>query len=294
MPKGDPFTALCRQAADRDTRAVADLHLHTTASDGDHTASQVVHYGRNANLDAIAITDHDTCAGFDAALDTLRTFGTPRRRWCAGVEVSAEFEGAEVHVLGLFVDPEDAALRAALEASCAARRERFRRFVRRLGEDGVKLDPGLVEAVERASVSLGRRHVAGLLVRAGVARTRFEAFRRFLQPLASAVPPTHLIPAAKAVELIRGAKGVSALAHPGERFDGDAVRRFAEIGLQGIEVRFPAASLSRTAELNGIAGRLGLARTGGSDSHAAADRAVGSVGLSRAEWLALKSHPRGS
>lgn len=294
MPKGDPFTALCRQAADRDARVVADLHLHTTASDGDHTPSQLVHFGRNANLDVIAVTDHDTCAGYDAALDTLCTFGIPRPEVVCGVEVSAEFEGSEVHVLGLFVDPENPALRAALAASCAARRERFRRFVRRLGEDGVKLDPGLVEVVERTSVSLGRRHVAGLLLRAGFARNRFDAFRRFLQPLASAVPATHLIPVAKAVELIRGARGLAVLAHPGERFDEDAIRRLAEVGLQGVEVRFPAANLSRTADLGRIAERLGLARTGGSDSHAVADRAVGSVGLSRAEWGALKAHPSGS
>lgn len=294
MPKGDPFTALCRQMADHDTRVVADLHLHTTASDGDHTPSRVVHYGRNAKLDVIAVTDHDTCAGFDAAIDTLCTFGDARLEVVCGVEVSAEFEGAEVHVLGLFVDPENVELRSALEASCVARRERFRRFVRQLGEDGVALDPGLVEATERASVSLGRRHVAGLLVRAGVARNRFDAFQRFLQPLASAVPPMHLIPVARAIELIRGANGLAALAHPGERFDEDAFRRLADVGLQGIEVRFPAANLSRTAELTAIAGRLGLARTGGSDSHAVADRAVGSVGLTRSEWLALKSHPSGS
>lgn len=294
MPKGDPFTALCRQAAERDSRVVADLHLHTTASDGDHTPSQLVHFGRNANLDVIAITDHDTCAGYAAALDTLRAFGVPRPEVVCGVEVSAEFEGAEVHILGLFVDPADPPLRAALEASCVARRERLRRFVRRLGEDGVRLDPGLVEAAERASVSLGRRHVAGLLARAGIARNRFDAFRRFLQPLTSAAPPTHLLPVARAIELIRGAKGLATLAHPGERFDEDAIRRLADAGLQGVEVRFPAANLSRTAELTAITGRLGLARTGGSDSHAAAERAVGSVGLSRNEWLALKSHPFGS
>lgn len=294
MPKGDPFTALCRLAAESDTRVVADLHLHTTASDGDHTPSQVVHYGRNANLDVIAVTDHDTWAGYDAALETLCTFGIPRPEVVCGVEVSAEFEGAEVHVLGLFVDPENVPLRDALAASCAARRERFRRFVRRLGEDGVTLDPGSVAATERASVSLGRRHVAGLLARAGVARNRFDAFQRFLQPLTSAVPPTHLIPVAKAVELIRGANGLAVLAHPGERFDEDAFRRLADVGLQGIECRFPAANLSRTSELIGIAGRLGLARTGGSDSHAVADRAVGSVGLTRTEWLELKGRASGS
>lgn len=291
MPKGDPFTALCQLAAATDTRVVADLHLHTTASDGDHTPSQLVHLARNANLDAIAVTDHDTLAGYDAAV----ALGLPRPEIVPGVEVSAEFDGREVHVLGLFVNPANAELRAALEASCAARRERFRRFTRALADGGAALDAGLVEVTERASVSLGRRHLAGLLVQGGHARTRFDAFRRFLQPLAEAVPPTHLIPVARVFELIRGAGGLSALAHPGARWDEAAVTRLAELGLQGIETRFPAANLSRTAELTRIAGRLGLACTGGSDSHAAADRAVGSVGLARAEWLALKvRQPSGS
>ncbi len=294
MPKGDPFTALCQLAAATDTRVVADLHLHTTASDGDLTPSQLVHVARNANLDAIAVTDHDTVTGYDAALDALRTFGIPKPEIVPGVEVSAEFEGREVHVLGLFVDPSNAELSAALAASCAARRERFRRFVAALATGGAALDPGAVEGVERASVSLGRRHLAGLLVRAGHARTRFDAFQRFLQPLAAAVPATHLIPVARVVELLRGAGGLSALAHPGERFDEAALTRLAELGLTGIEVRFPAANLSRTAELVRIAGRLGLVCTGGTDLHAAGDRAIGSVGLARAEWVALKSRPFGS
>lgn len=287
MPKGDPFTALCRLAAATDTRVVADLHLHTTASDGDLTPSQLVHLARNAGLDTIAVTDHDTVAGYEAALDTHCTFGIARPEIVPGVEMSAEFEGKEVHILGLFVDLLNTELLASLAASCAARRERFRRFVALLAERGTVLDPGLVNAVEKGAVSLGRRHVAGLLVRSGVARNRFDAFQRFLQPLTSAAPPTHLVPMARAVELIRGAGGVSSLAHPGERFEEPVLKRLADLGLQGIEVKFPAANLSRTAELVRIATRWGLACTGGTDLHAAADRAIGSVGLSRAEWAAL-------
>lgn len=290
MPKGDPFTALCRLAAATDTRVVADLHLHTTASDGDATPSQLVHFARNARLDAIAVTDHDTLTGYDEAV----AVGVPSPRIVPGVEVSTEFDGREVHVLGLFVDPADADLRSALEASCAARRERFGRFVKVLAERGAAVSAGEVAATERASASLGRRHLAGLLVRAGHARTRFDAFRRWLQPLAEIVPPTHLIPLPLALALIHSAGGLSVLAHPGERWDEPALSRLASLGLRGVEVAFPTANLSRTAELTRIARRLGLACAGGSDSHAPAERAVGSVGLARGEWRALAAQPSGS
>jgi len=290
MPKGDPFTALCRLAAATDTRVVADLHLHTTASDGDLTPSQLVHFARNARLDAFAVTDHDTLAGYDEAV----ALGLPTPRIVPGVEVSTEYDGREAHVLGLFVDPANAPLRSALEASCAARRERFRRFVDVLAERGAAVNAGEVAVAERASVSLGRRHLAGLLVRAGHARTRFDAFRRFLQPLSETVPPTHLMPMTRALELIHSAGGLSVLAHPGERWDEAALSRLASLGLRGVEVKFPAANLSRIAELVRIAGQLGLACTGGSDSHAPAERTIGSVGLPRVEWLTLAGKASGS
>src|SRR6476660_7365413 len=98
MPRGDPFTALCRQAAELARRVVADLHLHTTASDGDFTPSQVVAFARQARLDAIAITDHDTLAGVGEAQEAAGGL-----RVIPGVELTAEWDGNEVHVLGLLV-----------------------------------------------------------------------------------------------------------------------------------------------------------------------------------------------
>lgn len=100
MPKGDPFTALCRQTAALSRRVAADLHLHTTASDGDFTPSQVVAFARAAKLEAIAVTDHDTFAGVGSALEAAAGSGLTV---IPGVEVTAEWDGNEVHVLGMFL-----------------------------------------------------------------------------------------------------------------------------------------------------------------------------------------------
>lgn len=102
------------------------------------------------------------------------------------------------------------------------------------------------------------------------------------------------MPMARALELIQAAGGLSVLAHPGERWDEAALSRLASFGLRGVEVKFPAANLSRIAELARIAGRLGLVRTGGSDSHTPADRAIGSVGLTGGEWRSLAGKASGS
>ncbi len=288
MPRGQPFTVLCQLAARLGQPRVADLHLHTTASDGDFTPSQVVAHARQAHLDAVAITDHDTVAGVAEAEVAARGTGLTV---IPGVEATAEFAGREFHVLGYFVRPGDPRLAEHLEAVCDRRRERFRAFLARMAEAGAVLPDGLAEADVRRSVSLGRRHLAGLLVRAGVVRSRFAAFRRFLDPAAASVPPLHRTPAAEVIRLIRGAGGVAALAHPPEETGEELLTGLRDVGLQAVEVAFPAASLGRSNRLRELAGRLGLAATGGSDCHgpeAAAGRGVGARGVTRDELAALR------
>ncbi|MEO2088974.1 MAG: PHP domain-containing protein, partial [Gemmataceae bacterium] len=147
MPRGDPFTALCRQSARLARPVVADLHLHTTASDGEFTPSQVVAFARRARLDAIAVTDHDTFAGVNAAIEAADGV-----RVIPGVELTADWHGREVHVLGYFPGglPRDSGQRgieSRLADLCHLRRERFRDFVRLIREAGHPLDDGLVAAV---------------------------------------------------------------------------------------------------------------------------------------------------
>jgi 3',5'-nucleoside bisphosphate phosphatase len=313
MPKGDPFTALCRQAARLTRRVAADLHLHTTASDGSFTPSQVVAFARAARLDAIAITDHDTFAGVAAAVDAAAGSGV---RVIPGVEVTAEWDGREVHVLGLIPGepgpqgprvecpgaflPHPPTLRSGfaqnrlasrLHELCHRRRDRFRDFIRLLRDAGHPLDDGMVSLTEESAVSLGRRHVAELLVRTGLARNYGEGWGRFVAPLGGKVLPKLKIPLGEAAELIRAAGGVSVLAHPPTDLSESELGRMKDAGLHGVETKFPAAGVGRTATLTAWAGRLGLLSTGGSDCHGPGGRPVGAVGATAEEVRAVCDAP---
>ena len=290
MPRGDPFTQFCQQISQARRTVVADLHLHSTASDGDYTPSQVVALAAVANLKAIALTDHDTFAGLPAARETALQFPAHRRpEVIAGVEVSASFEGREVHILGLLVDPENPPLKDALARIAASRFVRFREFVEHFHRHGTTLDPGRVDAVLAGTACPGRRHVAGLLVDSGFARSRYDAFVRFLNP--APVPPKALLPAKEAIRLIHGAGGVASLAHPAADCDFEVLRRFHEIGLRAAEVEFPSASVGRALELRAWAKALGWAITGGSDCHGGdqGGRGIGCRGVTIMELKSLRN-----
>jgi predicted metal-dependent phosphoesterase TrpH len=286
MPRGQPFTALCQLAARLSEPRVADLHVHTTASDGDYTPSQVVALARRERLKAVAVTDHDTLAGVGPAVDAAGG----GLEVIPGVELSAELGGRELHILGYFVRPDDRRLVEHLATVCDRRRERFRAFVARLAEAGAVFPDGMAELEAERSTSLGRRHLAGMLVRTGAARSRYGAFQRFLLPITPDVPASHLTPAAEVIRLVRDAGGVCSLAHPPEGDEEALLSGLRGLGLTAVEAAFPAAAVTRTGRLRGLARKLGLAVTGGSDCHGpeAVGRAVGARGVTRDELHALR------
>lgn len=289
MPRGSPFTRMCQQMAALTGVVTADLHAHTTASDGDATPGQLVAFAVRAGVKWIAVTDHDTIGGVAEAQTAVSQYAHGRVGVVPGVEVSAEFEGREVHVLGLFVRPTDPELMRVLDTVVIGRRERFRAFVKAIPELAEAADTGLATVIEAGTASPGRRHVANLLVRTRVATSRSDAFRRFLIPKQACVPPKPLIPVAGAVERIRAAGGIASLAHPAPDVDEAYLARLRAIGLQAVEARFPSAAEGFAQELRATARRLGLAVTGGSDFHGndVPGRAVGCRGLHLAEWAAL-------
>src|SRR2546421_10338130 len=162
MPAQQPFTALCRLVANARPHADrADLHLHTTHSDGNYTPAQVVELALRSGLCAIAITDHDTLEGVAPARAAAAGTGL---EVIAGVEISTSHQDRELHLLGYFVSTEDAALAQALEELRCRRAERFHEMIDRLPEQGVPLTEA---EVPPAAHALGRRHLAELLVRQG-------------------------------------------------------------------------------------------------------------------------------
>jgi predicted metal-dependent phosphoesterase TrpH len=283
MPNGQPFTRLCQQLARPAATGRADLHLHTTHSDGDYSPAEVVDLARRSGLSAIAITDHDTTCGVAAA----RTAAGNRVEVIAGVEVTAEHEGREVHLLGYFIRCDDPALCAALAGLRIHRRERFFGMVERLRGQGVSVDESA--AVAAAAVPApGRRTLATLLHTSGRVGSVREAFARWLADGRPADVPKARLPLGQAIALVRAAGGVGSLAHPSAALTLPRLTALKELGLQGIEADYPSHKSARAKELRQWALALGLAVTGGSDCHGPDGTAVGACGVTADELAAVR------
>ncbi len=286
MPRRSPFTQLCGRLAELAKPRRADLHVHTTASDGEFTPSQVVALARQANLAALAITDHDTLA----AVAEARAVAGEHLEVIPGVEISAQFAGREVHLLGYFVRTDHTPLNAALGKMCKQRLERFRDFVAKLAERGCPIPTDRVTLTEESSPSLGRRHIAGLLVACKFAHHRTEAFHRFLGPLGRQVIPKLLLPVGEAIQLVHAAGGTASLAHPAPDLTDDAFRTLADFGLDAVEVEYPWGRNSPAARLREVARQFGFAISGGSDCHGPdpTHRRIGSYAITSDELNALR------
>jgi predicted metal-dependent phosphoesterase TrpH len=278
MPRGQPFTRLCQLAARKPHAGRADLHIHTTASDGTYTPAQVVDLARLVGLSAVAITDHDTTAALPAARAAARG---PSVEVIAGAEITAEYEGREVHLLAYYIDPEN---RDLAEALARLRQQRQQRFVETLRRLGLPQEVGSIGAPD----AWGRRHLAELLVRAGKVATVRDAFRHYLRDGSPLVAPKLRLPAGQALELIRGAGGVAALAHPAYDATVADLAAFRSLGLGGVEVEYPAVQPARRRQLRDWADALGLAVTGGSDCHGPGRRGIGAHTISAEELDRLR------
>ena len=270
MPRRQPFTRLCQLAAATSNPARADLHAHTTASDGAYTPSQVVAFAQVAGLKAVAITDHDTLAGWPEAIATIRE-NRFAIEFVRGVEISTFHGPRDWHLLAYDVRETDE-LKERLAAIQAARRERFVHYFELLNQEGLAIPSSAVDALLGSPVSLGRRHLATLLVECGIVRSRYEAFRRFLMPLANRVERLRVLSLSDAISIIHSAGGYASLAHPPERITFEDLQELRDLGLDAVEVEFPAATRTRSNQLREWAGQLEIGCTGGSDSHGDARR----------------------
>jgi predicted metal-dependent phosphoesterase TrpH len=283
MPLRQPFTALC-QAAACPGAARADLHVHTSHSDGTYTPAQVVELARRSGLAALAVTDHDTLGGLPAAQAAAAT----ALEIIPGVEISADYHGRELHLLAYFVDPQHAGLAAALARLGLHRVERFLEMVARLRDCGISLDEEEVRA--QAAGTPGRRHLAELLVRARRVGSVREAFQRYLGDRGRVAVPKLRLPVREAIGLVRQAGGVASWAHPGDDCTREGLAELVACGLGALEVEYPSCRPGRRRELRALAGGLGLAVTGGSDCHGPGHfrTAVGACGVSGAELESLR------
>lgn len=247
-----------------------DLHLHSTASDGTLSPRDLVAEVARAGLTALALTDHDTVAGCLAASEAAAEAGID---FLPGIEISCEFpRPGTLHLLGYGVDPHAPALHELTRRLREGRQRRNRRLVELLREAGVDITEDELLA-EAAGGTVGRPHLAALLVRKGVVDTVQQAFNRYLGQGGRFYVDKETTSAGRAIELIHAAGGLAVLAHPAQlRRDNHAqlmtvIKSLADQGLDGIEVIHSDHRESLIDFLSDVARRLGLLTTGGSDFH---------------------------
>jgi predicted metal-dependent phosphoesterase TrpH len=250
-----------------------DLHTHSTASDGTDTPAELVRNAAAAGLDVVAITDHDTTAGWSEAVDALPKGLTLVR----GMEMSCVGLGEDgwpvpVHLLAYLFDPTDRSFADERDRLRAERVERLRAMAERMRADGLPVDPDAVLA--SAGPSAGRPHLARALVAAGVVPSVDAAFTELLAPHGRYYAEKADTPLRRAVAMIASAGGVSVLAHTRARKRGrllalDDIRELATLGLGGLEIAHPDHSAADRALLVDLSAELGLITTGSSDYHGA-------------------------
>lgn len=245
-----------------------DLHLHTTHSDGSQSPAEVVRLAHEAGVSALAITDHDITTGLPEAIAAGQELGI---EIIPGIEISSRHGESELHVLGYFLKWEDAQLNERLMALRESRHRRNPKIIELLQAAGIDITYDEVRAVA-GSDSVGRPHIARVLMDKKVVTTAKEAFDRFLAEGKAAYVPRDLPAPVDAIRWIKDAGGLAVLAHPTwvKTTEGtltDLARQLKEQGLDGVEVHYSTHTPRQTRTYLSLAKQLGLLVTGGSDFH---------------------------
>ena len=262
-----------------------DLHVHTTASDGERTPREVVARAAEAGLAAIAVTDHDTVAGLAEAEAAGREAGV---RVVAGCEFSVQAGWGEMHLLGYFLPVDSPELAAFLAGARADRERRAREMVAKLVAAGVGIDEHMVRAAAKGG-AVGRPHVARALLEMGACRTLDEAFERWLGRGRAAYVEKQLPQFRDVAALVHRLGGVVSAAHLKDRGNRGNLERLRAGGLDAVETRHPSHDADTRARLTDLALKLELGRSGGSDWHGEPDAGWthGALGSQQVpyEWL---------
>jgi 3',5'-nucleoside bisphosphate phosphatase len=265
-----------------------DLHSHTTASDGTLAPRELVRLAARHGVRVLAVTDHDSTGGLAEAMDEAKSL--PPLEVVPGLEINCDVAGAEVHVLGYCVDWEAAWFQEFLGAQREERRQRVYRIAARLAELGMPIDPEDVFALVKEG-SAGRPHVAQAMVDRGYVKSVREAFDRYLSMNGPANVPRRRFTPAEAVGVIRRARGVPVLAHPGLANRDELIPELVEAGLLGLEAFYPEHSAGQITAYRETCARLGLIATGGSDFHGprvGGARHPGAQPVPESAWLELR------
>ena len=266
-----------------------DLHLHTTASDGLFEPAALVDLAWRAGIRTMSVTDHDTTAALTEAESAAAASGIA---FVPGIEITAVHEGRDVHLLGYFIDRDDAALAGFLERQRADRVRRVEQMADKLAGMGKPVDREKLLARRRSGTSLGRPMVAKALVQAGhVADTR-QAFEQLIGEGRPAFIPRCGPSPADVIGIIDRAGGLSSLAHPGLLRRDGLIPGMIDAGLTAVEAFHSDHDPSTTQRYLVFADRHGILVSGGSDYHGEKERrkaAFGAVGLPPERFERLKA-----
>lgn len=245
-----------------------DLHTHSDASDGSLSPARLVSLAKESGLCAVALTDHDTTAGIEDALAAGTALGI---EVIPGIEVSSNYEGHEIHILGLFITPDDPMLESFLQDMRDRRDRRNQEMLFRLAADGITFSKEELSGSNPQTV-ITRAHVARAMVQKGICSTVNQAFKKYLEYGGRYCPPKEQTEPEAVIKTLLKNGAFAALAHPflyklGDKKTKALITRLAEAGMQGVEVYHSSNCPLESRKLQEMAASLNLLPTGGSDFH---------------------------
>lgn len=246
-----------------------DLHTHTNKSDGSLEPFELIKLAADSHLSAIAITDHDTLEAFSEISASKQDSDV---KIIPGVELSARYTGGTLHIVGLGIDPKCSTLLEKLETLRQSRSNRNSRILEKLNELGIEIGEEEANLEPDEKSSLGRPHIAKMLMDAGVVDSIDEAFDAYLGRGKKAFVKKEVFEAEEAIKMIHDAGGVAVLAHPAslelnEKDFPPYLDRLIDFGIDGIEVYVPTHSVEQMLFFRGLASDRELLISAGSDFH---------------------------
>lgn len=241
----------------------ADLHLHTLFSDGTYTPEELISEVKKIGLSAIAVVDHDTIDGVEPAIELAKTKNI---EVLSGIELTAEYERREIHILGYLIDYKRKDLREKLEVLKKNRIERIYEIVGRLKALGITLRAQDIFDIAKLG-TVGRLHIARLMVKEGIVDSIQEAFQKYIGDKSPAYVLGFRFSVYEGIKLIKDVGGIPVLAHPYSVGRDDVIAEFIDYGLMGLEVYYPEHTQAMINFYLNLAKKYNLLITGGSDCH---------------------------
>lgn len=265
----------------------ADLHIHTTCSDGQLTPEQVIKLAVSKKLSAVSITDHDTFEGYKLAKPVADQLGI---ELIPGVEVTTVFNGKEVHILAYYFETDTHYFDSFLKNQKNKRITRIKGIINTLKNRKIDIDYNEVWA-EAAGGNLGRPHIAKILIEKGYVSSFNEAFELYLSNTKLGEIENSYPSSDEAIQMIKNVGGAAILAHPGRLYSEKEIEEFINMGIDGLECIHPSHNFTKQKFYSNLCDKKSLLKTGGSDYHGnfkTGHSNVGIVAISQKNVVSIK------